>query len=456
MFSNNRKQETEFYDVLGVNPNASQEEIKKAYLKLAGKLHPDKCPDKSPEGIQKATEKFQHINYVYGVLSDNQKRAIYDQAGKDGLNGNGQQGPQVDPFQVFNMFGGGGFPFNMGGMGGPGMGGPGMNRQQKPSPTQHILNVSLSDLYKGKTTSINVKQQIKCSKCNGVGSTNPDAIQRCSTCNGNGNIKRVMQIGPGMFQQSVQICNICKGKGKHIPDNKDLCNTCSGSKTIKIDKTHNITINPGSVFGMNININNKGDEHPDCDLHGDLIITLAEEQGFNPSNLKRENNDLHYFLDLPLIEALTGFNLIICQLDGRKLIVNYDKVIQPNEIMKINDEGMPILDNKSMKGHLYIHFNIILPHNLDKERKEIIKKIFPSSKRTNIQINEGDKTENKELSDAKQYKEQHKNHQSEFGQTQSNTEYSFGDDDDILKNEDFINNINNINNLGQGVQCSQQ
>jgi DnaJ-class molecular chaperone len=452
MFPNRpQSQNTEFYDLLGVKPNASPDEIKKAYLKIASKEHPDKCPDKSPEGIKKATEKFQHINYVYGVLSDDQKRAIYDQAGKDGLNGQGQSGPQVDPFQVFNMFGGGGFPFNMNG-GGGGMG-FNMGRPPKPQPLQHIVNVSLADLYTGKNVSFTLKHKIICNKCNGVGTNNPDAIKRCSTCNGNGNVKKVVQVGPGMFQQSVQVCNICKGKGKNIPDNKDLCSSCNGSRIIKIDKTHNITVNPGTVFGMNVNIQNKGDENPDCQYQGDLIIIINEEQGFNPSNLKRQNNDLHYFMDLPLIEALTGFNLVICQLDGRKLNINYDKIIQPGEIMKITDEGMPILDNKSSKGHLYIHFNVVLPHSLDKERKIIIKKIFPPSKRINIGITEGDKVENKELSDAKQYKEQ--NNQNNINN--SNTSNTFNNcEEHLIDNDEMFSSDEFINNLGPGMQCAHQ
>ncbi len=440
MFSNRPQgQNTEFYDILGVKPNATQDEIKKAYLKIAAKEHPDKCQDKSPEGIKKATEKFQHINYVYGVLSDEQKRTVYDQAGKDGLNGNNSAGPQMDPFQVFNMFGGGGggFPFNMG-------------RPPKPQPLQHIINLSLADLYKGKTVSFSLKQQIICSKCNGNGSSNPDAIKRCSTCNGNGNIKRVMQVGPGMFQQSVQPCNVCKGKGKHIPDAKDLCSNCNGNRAIKIDKSHTITINPGSVFGMNIHVPNKGDEHPDCQHQGDLVVIIGEESGFNPSNLKRQNNDLHYYLDLPLVEALTDFNLVICHLDGRKLNINYDKIIQPGEILKINDEGMPYLDNKYNKGHLYVHFNVVLPNSLDKERKSIIKKIFPPSKRINIGINDDDKVENKEFSDAKQYKEQHKNNHPHNNTFNQQDEYI---EEDTFSSDEFINNINN---LGPGMQCAQQ
>jgi DnaJ-class molecular chaperone len=437
--------ETEFYDLLNIKYNASDDEIKKAYLKLAQKEHPDKCADRTPEGIQKATEKFQYINYVKNILSDSNKRAIYDREGKSGLEEakNQDNGGGGNPFDMFQqMFG----RFNMGGFH------ERMTQQKpKPGPTKHILKISLSDLYKGKEFKINIKQQIICKNCNGKGTPNPDAIKRCTTCNGKGQVVQLRQVGPGMMQQIVQPCGICQGKGKTIPK-IDLCGDCNGNRVSKVDKTHNISIKPGMSWGMILHLNDLGDEHPDTDQKGDLEIILNEldknssSSIYNPSNLIRINNDLHIHIDISLVEALCGFNLVICQLDERKIIVNHtkkDKIIQSGEIMKISGEGMPLLNNPFEKGDMIIHFNIILPKHLDDNRKDILIKILPAIKRNNPIVNENDVQNIKILEEHKKL-EEHKN-------DKYNDRYN---SDDI--NKEFIDELHQMNEDIPGVQCAQQ
>jgi DnaJ-class molecular chaperone len=429
--------ETEFYDLLNIKYDASDDDIKKGYLKLAQKEHPDKCQDRTPEGIQKATEKFQYINYVKNILSDSNKRAIYDREGKSGLEEakNQDNGGGGNPFDMFQqMFG----RFNMGGFH------ERMTQQKpKPGPTKHILKVSLSDLYKGKEFKINIKQQIICKNCNGKGTPNPDAIKRCTTCNGKGQTVHLRQVGPGMMQQIVQPCGVCQGKGKTIPKS-DLCSDCNGNRILKADKTHNINIKPGMTWGMVLHLNDKGDEHPDTDQKGNLEIILSEldSSSYNPSNLIRINNDLHIHIELSLVEALCGFNLVICQLDERKIIINHtkkDKIIQSGEIMKIVGEGMSILNNPFEKGDMIIHFNIILPKYLDDNRKDLLTKILPVIKRNNPIINENDDKNIKILEEHKK-EEDHKKHKP----------YN----EDI--NKEFIDELNEMNEEIPGVQCAQQ
>jgi DnaJ-class molecular chaperone len=437
--SSKHVKETEYYDIFNVKSDASQDEIKKAYLKLASKEHPDKCIDKSPEGIKKATEKFQNINYAYGILSDHDKRAVYDMNGKNGLD-ESQNGGGGNPFDMFsNIFGNNGFGFN-------GFNERMTRQKPKPPPTKHVLNVSLADLYTGKDCDIKFKQQIICTNCKGKGTTNPDGIKRCDNCQGKGQVTQLRQVGPGMVQQSVNVCSKCRGKGKIILNPNDLCNPCHGDRVAKIDKTIKFNLKPGSDFGTTFQINRMGDEYPDIDEPADLIIVTHETSGYNPSNLVKQNNDLHMNVELTLLEALCGFNLIICQLDGRKLIINHNnKTIQPNDIMKISNEGMPLSDKKG-KGDMIIHFTVTLPKNLDNSRKDILKQVLPQNKRNNPVINETDITENKNLEEVKQSQQHHQHqHQHQHNQGQGNQ---------------FDFNMPNLDNLagdmGQGVQCAQQ
>jgi DnaJ family protein A protein 2 len=428
MTSKNVK-ETEYYDLFNVKSDASQDEIKKAYLKLATKEHPDKCVDKSPEGIKNATEKFQNITHAYGVLSDSNKRAVYDRHGKSGLDEN-PSGEQANPFDMFqNIFGGNGFGFN-------GFNERMTRQKSKPPPTKHVLNVSLADLYTGKDFDIKLKQQCTCTNCQGKGTTNPDAIKRCDTCNGKGQVTQLRQVGPGMIQQSVNVCAKCKGKGKSIPNPKDLCNSCNGEKVIRKDKSIKFNLTAGSSFDSNFQINNMGDEYPDLDEPGDLIIVLNEVKGYNPSNFTRKNNDLNMNVELSLLEAMCGFSLVICQLDKRKLIINHNgKTIQPNDVMKINKEGMSLPNSKN-KGDLIIHFTVTLPKNLDNSRKDILKQVLPQNKRNNPIVDDNDIKEVKNLEDFKMSQEQQQHQHQHHHQ--------------------FQHHENPLEDIGQGVQCAQQ
>jgi DnaJ family protein A protein 2 len=132
---------------------------------------------------------------------------------------------------------------------------------------------------------------------------------------------------------------------------------------------------------MGFHLEDKGHQQPDNDQHGDIEIQLVEISGYNPSNFKRQNNDLHMTHELSLVEALCGFNLMIYQLDERKIYINHtkqNKIIQPNEVMKITGEGMPLFDNPTKKGDLYVRFEVKLPKVLDEARKDILLKVLPN------------------------------------------------------------------------------
>ncbi len=449
--------ETEYYDFLNILPNATEDEIKKAYLKVASKVHPDKCPDKSPEGIKKATEQFQYLNKIKDILSDKNKRAIYDREGKEGLERSQNEGGSDAHFDVFRqMFNGGGFPFNMGNFHEQ------MTREKpKPPTSKHKLHCSLSDLYNGKEFNITLKHQLICIQCQGKGTPNPDAIKRCGTCNGKGQVAHLRQIGPGMMQQIIKQCDTCGGKGKIIADKNDICKGCKGDRIIKEDRIHKINIKPGMTFGSVLHFNNMGDEHPDTDKKGDIEFVLVEDLGYNPSQLKRNCNDLHVDIEISLIEALCGISLTIHQLDKRDLSVNYNnKVIQPGEVMKIKREGMPILNSSNIKGDLFIHFTVNLPKVLDNNRKEILQKVLGKKQSTDSnQVKEDKKNENvticnlEEIKNYKQIFNLETDHKTQFENVES---FNMGNMDDILHEEMDDMDMSNGVKGSQGVQCAQQ
>jgi DnaJ-class molecular chaperone len=372
MFGFNSKgngvKDTEYYDILGVKKDATPEEITKAYRQKARKEHPDKHP---PEKLDEQTKIFQKIGEAYEVLSDENKRQIYDANGKEGLEGINNS--DVDPFEVFNNIFNNGFP------GGPGMKGFfERTRQTKPKPPtlRHQVNISLADMYTGKELKITLKQDIICTQCQGKGSPNPSAIRRCDKCNGRGRVQRLEQMGPGMMRQFEEKCNACKGKGQVIKP-EDLCSYCGGERTLKVDKTHKLNVKPGFKPGIGIQIPGEGNQNPDLDQPGDLEFIIGEMKGYNPSDLIRNGHDLILNVNLSLLEALCGFKLVIYQLDGRQFVIDHTgRPIQPNTTMKISDEGMPVLGQPDIHGDLLLKFNVDFPKSLDKKRIDILKQVL--------------------------------------------------------------------------------
>eukprot|EP00095_Tigriopus_kingsejongensis_P011995 snap_masked-scaffold266_size231069-processed-gene-0.2 protein:Tk11995 transcript:snap_masked-scaffold266_size231069-processed-gene-0.2-mRNA-1 annotation:"homolog subfamily a member 1" len=213
--------ETNFYDILGVSPHADETELKKAYRKMALKYHPDKNPN--------AGDKFKEISQAYEVLSDPEKREIYDEFGEQGIKeqGGGRGGAGfTSPMDMFNMFFGGGMAGGMPGGGGRSRG------QTKTNPMVHKLGVSLAELYVGKLRKIAANRDVKCHECDGKGGSN---VQTCPDCKGRGMKVSTRQIGPGMIQQMQAACDKCQTKGK-IVDPKTTCRVCRGKCTLRDKK----------------------------------------------------------------------------------------------------------------------------------------------------------------------------------------------------------------------------
>ncbi|XP_033229918.1 dnaJ homolog subfamily A member 1 [Belonocnema kinseyi] len=332
--------ETTFYDVLGVKPGCTQEDLKKAYRKLALKYHPDKNPN---EG-----EKFKQISQAYEVLSNPEKKRIYDQGGEQALKeGGGPSGSS--PMDIFEMFFGGGRGRARG------------RRERKGQNVIHQLSVSLEELYKGTVRKLALQKNVICDKCEGVGGKK-GAVEQCSNCSGTGMTVQVEQLGPGMLQRLQSICTDCQGQGERI-NPKDRCKQCSGRKTIRDRKILEVHVDKGMVDGQKIVFGGEGDQEPGLEP-GDIVILLDEKEH---EIFKRNVNDLIMRMQVELVEALCGFQKVIRTLDGRDLLVTSlpGTVVKHGDLKCILNEGMPVYKDPFTKGRLIIQFVVNFPKAIE-------------------------------------------------------------------------------------------
>jgi DnaJ family protein A protein 2 len=366
--------DTKYYDLLGVKPDVEESQLKKAYKKSAMKYHPDRIHE--PEKKKEAEEKFKEITEAYTVLSDKEKRRIYDQVGANGMReGVGGSGfGDLDPFDIFSqMFGG-----SMGGMGGNSKG-----PVQRPSPNrQEQITISLEDAYTGKTIDKTISRNVKCVSCDGSGAKTKSDIINCEVCDGKGQTVKIQRTPFGIMQ-SCTTCDKCKGKCKSIRSGSE-CVKCKGAKYIREPKTLNIIIPPGAHTGLMMVIKNMSDWLPDYMYIGDLelyIMIDITKSDFNVSGI-----DLILNKQISLVESLCGIEFGIRHLDNHILGVKYDKVIKQNDSLLIKSQGMPVLQgekgkyNGKLVGDMIIKFEVIYPDELTEQHKEIIRKIIPQSK----------------------------------------------------------------------------
>ena len=358
MFFENNTTDDSLYKELEVSREATNEEIKKSYRKLAFKFHPDKNKDEGAE------ERFKKISKAYEIIGDEQKRKNYDQFGLTD-NMSGSTGfPGGNPFDLFeNIFGGGG--------------GINVNRTKRKTygkSTVKEINVELVDIYTEKILKLALKRNVACEKCNGSGCKDPSAVKTCQKCDGTGIFIKVMQLGPGMISQSSQQCNTCRGTGK-IRDSNNICLNCQGSKLMRKNERIEIHLKNNMVDGEKIVFQEMSDFNPEADIQGDIIIILKV---INSNNfITRIDNDLIYFKTISLLDALCGMDLTIQSLDNRNLFIKTSEVIQPNTILKIQGEGM------TSRNNLYIKFNIVFPSKLSDDRKKYIKKLIQTQTQSN-------------------------------------------------------------------------
>lgn len=344
--------ETKYYDLLGVSPTADDNQLKKAYRRLAMKYHPDKN-----QGDEQAQEKFKNISQAYECLSNPEKKQIYDEGGESALKegGRGGGGMGGDPFDIFNMFFGGG-----GGRGGGRSRGPARGKD-----VVHQLGVTLENTYNGVTKKLALQKKVLCETCTGKGvkpeyADRRDGVLKCSYCKGSGMMIKHRQLGPGMIQQIQSVCSRCQGEGEMI-NPKFTCQSCSGNKTKKERKILEIHVEKGMEEGQKIVFNGEGDQEPGIEP-GDIIIVLIEKEH---DIYKRKDQELHLNMEIELVDALCGLKRSITTLDDRELHINTlpGEIIKYGDIKMVKGEGMPYKGNPFEKGNLVIQFKVSFPTN---------------------------------------------------------------------------------------------
>ncbi|KAG0557924.1 hypothetical protein KC19_11G166500 [Ceratodon purpureus] len=409
---------SKYYDILGVSKTASQDELKKAYRKAAIKNHPDKGGD---------PEKFKELAQAYEVLSDPEKREIYDQYGEDALKeGMGGGGASHNPFDIFeSFFGGGGNPF-------AGSSGRGGRRQRRGEDVVHPLKVTLEDLYNGTSKKLSLSRNVICSKCKGKGSKT-GASSRCAGCQGSGMKVSIRQLGPNMIQQMQHVCSDCKGSGETIVE-KDRCGQCKGQKVVQDKKLLEVHVEKGMQHGQKITFQGEADEAPDT-VTGDIVFVLQLKE--HPK-FKRKVDDLFVEHSLSLTEALCGFQFPLTHLDGRQLLIKSapGEIIKPGQFKAINDEGMPHYQRPFMKGRLYLHFTVEFPESgsMTPEQCKAWEAILPSRSSSQLTDMELDECEETTLIDV--------NIEDEMRRKQQAQQEAYDEDED--------------ESSGPRIQCAQQ
>jgi len=349
------------YDYLGVSQDASSDEIKKSYKKLAFQYHPDKNPNN-----QEADAKFKEISNAYSILSDEDQRRKYDQLGDENYNGGDGDG-NMHHTNIHEMF----ERMFRGGMDGDSFfNGFRRNRQEenKCSDILRGFNVTLDDVYFGINKNLTLKITNYCKKC----------FKTCDACNGVGMRQQIIQMGP--FTQILsQPCNNCQGSGVFMNTNKN-CNECKGNGTYEVEHVCNLSIPKGFEDGMKTVFNNFGEQpKKNNQTPGHLILELKiqDHQFFT-----RKGNDLHHKININFTESVLGKNISIPYFnDSINININQFGIINPTKQYIIKNRGLPIL-NTEKKGNLVIEFIINYP-KLELDEQENLKEIFNKAFRYN-------------------------------------------------------------------------
>ncbi|ELR24754.1 Hsp40, putative [Acanthamoeba castellanii str. Neff] len=355
--------ESRLYDLLGVAPDASEEDIKKAYRKLARQLHPDKN-----QGNPEIEEKFKEVSTAYEVLSDGEKRRLYDRFGEEGLREGG--GGDDFPFP--------GWPFGGGGRGG------GRRREKKAEDIAQALEVTLEDLYNGKSFQAPLERQVLCDLCQGRGTKSQAGGTKCNTCRGRGICVGIVQLAPGLVTHQEHICPECRGQGEIIKA-ADRCGKCKGEKVVEESKMIEVHVDKGMRHNQKITFSGEGNQLPDH-ANGDVLIVLKMkphprfQRGSGRARGGRDESDLMMELDISLLQALTGFTLPVTHLDGRLLLLKSQpqQIIKPGDVKEIPGEGMPTYKRPFDKGLLILKFNIVFPSTITPDQIQLLHHALPS------------------------------------------------------------------------------
>jgi molecular chaperone DnaJ len=354
---------TDYYEILGVSKDATQDEIKSAFRKRARELHPDvnKAPD--------AEEKFKELGKAYDTLSDDNKRATYDRYGEDGLKNAGfdTNGPFASGFGDLNDI----FESFFGGFGG--FGGSSRGRQQhRGSDLRLKVRLSLEEIAHGVTKKFKVRKDVTCSHCHGSGAEAGSTSEQCPTCHGSGVITHTTQSIFGMMQ-TQGVCPTCNGEGTII---KNKCKHCGGTGVEKGEEVVEIKIPAGVAEGMVVNIPGKGNAGQRKGINGDIQVFIEEEEN---ETFIRDDNDLIYNLLLDFPTAALGGEVEIPTIEGTKLKVKMEPGTQPGKTLRLRGKGLPAVQGYGRgNGDLVVNVSVFIPKTLSREEKTAIEEFKKS------------------------------------------------------------------------------
>ena len=361
----------DYYELLGAKRDATADELKKAYRKLAMKYHPDRNP-----GDKEAEKTFKEISHAYDILRDDQKRAAYDRYGHAAFEngGMGQAGggfsgggfdPQSDFADIFSdLFG----DF----MGSRSTSSGARQSQLRGSDLRYNLTISLEEAFKGMQKQIQFTTSVTCDSCGGTGGKNGSKPVTCSTCGGTGRL-RVQQ---GFFSME-KTCSTCHGLGQII---KDPCNSCGGEGRVRKKKTLSVTIPEGVEEGTRIRLSGEGEVGIRSGQAGDLYIFVSIDS--HPLFM-RENHDLHCTVPISFVTAALGGVFEVPSIDGGRVKVTVPEGTQSGDRFRLKKKGMTVMRSGGRRGDMYIHVNVETPVRLTRKQKELLKEFDSKSEHCN-------------------------------------------------------------------------
>jgi len=352
----------DYYDILGISKDASADEIKKAYRKMALKYHPDKNP-----GNAEAEESFKEAAEAYEVLSNPNKKARYDQYGHAGMGNSGGFGggghmSMDDIFSHFGdifggAFGGGGFGGGFGGQGGRG------RRVNRGSNLRVKVKLGLDEIAHGVEKKIKLNKYIECKACNGSGAEKGSTPTTCPTCHGRGQVSQITNTFLGQMQTS-STCPQCGGAGEIITNK---CTNCHGNGVEKGEEVVTIKIPAGVADGMQLSVSGRGNAGARGGVPGDLIVLIEEKE--HPE-LVRDGNNLMYDLFINFADAALGTSVEIPTIDS-KARISIPAGTQGGKVLRLKGKGLPDV-NGYHKGDLLVNINIWTPRTLSSQEKDIL------------------------------------------------------------------------------------
>jgi molecular chaperone DnaJ len=347
----------DYYEVLGCDRNASADELKKAYRKLAMQYHPDRNPDD-----ESASDKFKELNEAYDVLKDEQKRAAYDRFGHAAFDGGGRGGGGFADFGFGGGGGGGGFSDLFEEMFGDFMGGGRRGQSSgRGADLRFNMEISLEDAFAGKTATVTVPSSAPCDTCNGTGGKDGSQPVTCSTCHGHGKVR--MQQG---FFTVERTCPTCQGQGRVI---KDPCKVCGGQGRVRKDKTLQVQVPAGVEDGTRIRLSGEGEAGMRGAPPGDLYIflTVAQHRLF-----QRDGANIYVRVPIPMVTAALGGSIDVPTIEGKLTKVTIPPGTQTGNQFRLKGKGMSVLRSPA-RGDMFIQATVETPVNLTKRQEELLR-----------------------------------------------------------------------------------